>query len=569
LTPSLYSTAANVIILKSVGANIDNRTQIESYINSLRNEIGVYVDSFGIKHFNPPNETRQAISVLIELGAHPENIDTTVKYLLSLQYDDGTFLLNAEDGISQREDTTLDRVVYGTASVVNTLILLDLKEKIPNKTKAILMSEIDSRLGNSGPFPDLMEKDSWNIIIAIELLGEIEPKLVSERAMEFVNYALREITNMPPDSYVSTSRANNLLDIAHLLQLPAGGEKVTLDALRAFWKTQVLPEQNIFGGFGPSDTIDPLTTSENVKLASRLGVTYPHLDKLLAELDTHWVGNAWSAFLMPTLTTTSLEDTYFGIKVAEFSEFKYDKPKVEKFLESYLSEQGKVGNDQTETGSKGLRPQELYYLVHALKAVSGKLTEEDNRNAEKLCEEMTSTLPSFPSDNDTAWLYLIPISTEVGFKLSENVMTQIQQLTEQYWESVITKKMSIRPEQLLNVWLSIENKNLDVKKGEIIQSLRASYNEAVGAYTSLALATMPSELQPDPPYVLRPDIFQTYISLSLLSDIGESLPDENKTLTFVHDCKQTYGFRRSPDWPDIISLKNTFAALMILKQLPN
>jgi prenyltransferase beta subunit len=54
--------------------------------------------------------------------------------------------------------------------------------------------------------------------------------------------------------------------------------------------------------------------------------------------------------------------------------------------------------------------------------------------------------------------------------------------------------------------------------------------------------------------------------LQLLSGIDESLPDKNKALSFVFDCKQEYGFKKGLDWQNP-HISATFAALMILKQL--
>jgi hypothetical protein len=61
-------------------------------------------------------------------------------------------------------------------------------------------------------------------------------------------------------------------------------------------------------------------------------------------------------------------------------------------------------------------------------------------------------------------------------------------------------------------------------------------------------------------------MFQTYSALEILSDIGESIPDENKTVEFVMSSKQEFGFSRAPDWSQPY-MESTFAALMILKQL--
>jgi hypothetical protein len=551
LIPSLYTTCAVTNILKNSNKDISDKNQIVQFVESLRNSDGAYVDNISTTHMNPPNETLQAIVALANLGIDPEEKENITKYLFSLQIEDGTFLMDAREGITERENTVLRRISIGTNAVINSLLYLDMKEIIPDITKTIIKSEIESFLSTNNTYPILTETDTWRTIVAIDILAKIDPSLLPEKTSEFILYVIKEITNISPDAYIFSSRVNLLLDIALNMQLPNVNDKETIDRIRAYFKNNILPLQNIHGGFGPSETIEPLITSENVILANRLEVPYPRLDILLAEIENHWMGNGWSLFLVNNLDIDNVIVTYFGIDVGKYSGFHYDKNKISVFLRQLLS-----SNQEMTTNT-------MLYIVNSLETLNGSLSKEDKNNISNYCKECIDNILSTSNFyNSDKYLFLLPICNKVNYARSDEIQQKLLEIIHQYKVKVDKEGVNC-PQQIYNLWIS-QNTDPIITKQDIKNYLSVVYDEEFGAYTALV---RPQQSEFGISYLPLPDIYQTYLALYLLSENGISLPDEKKTINFVVDCKQIYGFSRAPDWYNMTSIQNTFAALMILEQL--
>jgi len=557
LSPGFYSTCNIITILKSVGMKIENQNQIISYLNSTMNKQGAYVDpTESTTYINPVDETREAIEIINELGGKPEDVDSTVNYLLSLEYKDGTFLVEPETQLSVMENTQLNRIVNGTYSVVDSLIMLGRQNQIPQETKDVLVSAVVSALPEGNPFPSLTDSNTWSVITAIQLLTKIDPSLVPERAKELISYALNEVINIPPDSYIFTSSVNLLLDSAQSLNLAEANDKNILTGLRVDLNDKIFPLQNPSGGFGPSEIVEPLTTSDVVILANRLGVKYPNLNKLLSNIEEHRVDDGWTEFFEYTINNSNYLSTYYAIEIAKFSGYAgYDKKNVEKFLAGCFT--------ASITGSNAVDIGDVYDAVMALKAMDNNLTQQESSDAKEICLELATNLLTAPQTNvGTDFAYILPISKEVGFDLPEDIQKVIPQLAGDFEEDLLDGQRTLVPYYLLRLWESLDENNTIITKDEAAQYLGNLYDEASGAYNTLAL------LNPQEPntFTPHPEMFQTYSALEILSDIGESIPDENKTVEFVMSSKQEFGFSRAPDWSQPY-MESTFAALMILKQL--
>ncbi|MCR4394571.1 MAG: hypothetical protein NUV31_09410, partial [Dehalococcoidales bacterium] len=129
LSPSLYSTYNILRMLKFTGAEIKNPDQIIAFINSTKNPSGYYLDPFqSLSSHRPDYETMEAIKILISLNARIEDADSIAEYLLSLAYDDGTFLTDSSKKVTPSDDTRIERIGRGTFSVINSLVSLNLSE---------------------------------------------------------------------------------------------------------------------------------------------------------------------------------------------------------------------------------------------------------------------------------------------------------------------------------------------------------------------------------------------------------------------------------------------------------
>ncbi len=195
LSPDLYSSHSAIRMLKAIGRTIENRDQIGEWIHSLRKEDGSYDDP-GLRTVKPAKETEMAITVLSEVGVRPEHVESTVSFLLSLQADDGTFFRSA-DRDSPSDATKERRVAEGTQAVANTLLMLNLGDRIPQKTKEAVLADIVSTLGESGPFPSVLEQNLPRTAGIIALLARIDSSMVPQRAREFTAYALKEAESYP------------------------------------------------------------------------------------------------------------------------------------------------------------------------------------------------------------------------------------------------------------------------------------------------------------------------------------------------------------------------------------
>lgn len=555
MLPSLYTTFSIVKILKAIGVEIENRDQIAGFINSLKNPNGAYFDSFSTGHRS--NETGEALTVLTELGIQPENVNETVKYLLSLEYKDGTFLVS-QNGITAWDNTKEQRIDNGTGVVIHCLSMLGQTEKIPERAINIIADYVSLKLGESNQ----LHGDDMRLIGAIRQITQIDPDLVTGRAREFISYQIKRIPEVTDLLY--PSKALLLLDIASSLGISEAEDDSILENMRSYLNKYIFPMQNLSGGFGPSNTIDPMTTGEVVMLAERLGMEYPNSDKLMLNINNHWVGDGWTRFLIHTINNVSVMTTYYAIEIANFSGFAYDTSKVKRFLDYCLA------GIPPKDGDK-IRLQEIYYAVKALVAMNGELNVEEKRNAAELCLQFSmNLLNESREDIDNSFAYILPISKIVDFQLSDEILSKISKCAESFKKELLNLDKTLTPRYLQMLWESLEENSTVITKDEILKLLDSLYNADSGTYMIPALTGYPITPEESktwiPEYALHSEVFQTYSAMELLFDVSENLPDKVKTINFVISCKQPYGFSRAPDWPDTNNIEATFAALMILKR---
>ena len=557
--PAFYSTYHVFNLLTAAGIKIENQSQIVDYLNSTRNQDGAYVDPSKSPHVATADETRQALTVITGLGFTPENIAATTSYLLSLQYDDGTFLENNENPPSAAESTRRSRIVKGTYSVVESLIMLGQADKIPEETKTAVADEITAALDISGASPSLTDNDTWTLITEINFLSVIDSTMVSERSRELISYAFNGMANLPADAFYVTSGVNLLLDTAQLLHMPEANQANILQSVGTYLKQQIFPLQNESGGFGPSGTIEPLTTGQVVILAKRLGLEYPNMEKLLFNVNTHFVDTGWTTFYIETINSSDYQSTYFCIEIAKFCGYdNYDKKKVEQFLAGCFK--------SSVSGSDAVRLEDEYYAVLALKAMNGKLTQEESNVAQAQCLQLTKGLINVSAlAANVQFSFAIPLSKELNFQLPEDVKNVIPQLAGNYRNNLDSDKNMVNGYSLQRLWESTENNGRAITAAEMHIYLNSVYGSDTGAYNVWATSP-PTSADQTPAYKLFPDMFQTYSALQLLSDMGEKLPDSEKTVSYILSCKQQYGFSQAPA-STVTNLGATFAALMMLKQL--
>lgn len=556
LNPSIYSTSAITTIIKTIGLEFQNSNQIIEFFDSTRNQNGAYYDSPGSRH--PLMDTKQAITIFQNLDATPKEIDQTVNYLLSLQYDDGTFLTELETGISEWEQTRLSRITLGTAEVVSSLIMLGQKEKIPVETINALVAEIDSNLGDTGFFPDFNASKAWEITVAIELLVMVDPALILPRTKEFIVYQLNGLMGMIPDAYLTSSLANRLLYIGDILELPEIKADDMIDKLRAYLKDKIFPLQNSKGGFGFSELVDPLTTSEVILLSDKLEIQYPNLEKLVSELDRRWVGNGWAMFIDAQINSGSYISTYYALEIASFSGYdRYNPEKVIRFLKGGFSNynDGIAGN---------VNLYELYYAVKAINLLIDKLNEADINNIKGLCLKWSADFKLISKANSSMFTYVIPLSREAGFELPEDLEEEIMRLTRAYKENLIQKPDTISPNELYYLYESVEEKDQVLTRDEVAEYLHESYDYVTGGYNSMVF--VPQSDNSVPQAESRPELYQTCVAIKLLDAANLKITDRDKTYEFVMQCKHKYGFMRTPDAFDS-NLLTIYAGVTILKYL--
>ncbi|MCR4393618.1 MAG: hypothetical protein NUV31_04500, partial [Dehalococcoidales bacterium] len=185
---------------------------------------------------------------------------------------------------------------------------------------------------------------------------------------EYLVYVLNNLVSLQADTYLFPATVDRLLDIAEIIGLEEAKQSNILNSIKSYLQEKIFPLQNQKGGFGFSETIDPLATAENVILAHRLGMNYPNYNLLRTEIEKHWVGNGWAPFITAGINTGSYLCTYYSLAIAGYTGWHdYDHAKIERFLNESLSR-------DFQNGIKPTSPEDLYYIIMALKTLNGKLT---------------------------------------------------------------------------------------------------------------------------------------------------------------------------------------------------
>lgn len=538
ITPELYSTYAVVRILDALGMPADNANEIAGYIDSLRNGEGAYNDPLLFNHPLERSlvETMEAVEVLNKIGAAPEHADSTIAYFLNSLNEGHTYL------------------------AINGLIKLGEKDKIPQEAREFVLHESEILLGQEGPGPSILEKDGLDLINDLAWLVRMGPALASPRAREFISRALREAPDMPVHTFLTPNTMNTLLEISRSLALPEADQDSVLERLRMYLKEKIFPLQNISGGFGPGETVEPVSTGEIVILAHRLGVAYPNFEKLMIEIDRHRISNGWVRFIVPTINEIAYEWTYYALEIAKFSGYRdYDRDKIERFLAGSFS-------------SNDTQLRDIYFSVMALETMNGKLSKAQQEGAKKRSLELFKPLAD-GLENGTGGRYLYDAyyATQLGKELSLKLPADVESAFVKVAGYLKNDMANMPPKALEMLWW-LQTKGNTISGDTFVDALDKLYDTDTGSYKSYKFPSSANAIA-----LLVPDMVHTYYALKLLSDMGQSIPDENKTLSFVLNSKSKYGF----DWaPEAVRselqsdqfipesrLDFTYAAMMILKQL--
>ncbi len=138
----------------------------------------------------------------------------------------------------------------------------------------------------------------------------------------------------------------------------------------------------------------------------------------------------------------------------------------------------------------------------------------------------------------------------MGFKLPGEVKTAVSRLAANFKEALLNGERALIPYYLFLLWESLEQDNSIISKSELMEYLDSLYDRDSGVYNTIALSEMPTSVDEMPEYGPRPEMYQTYYAMQLLSDIKENIPDKDTAFNFVLSSKIRFGFSRAPDWPD-------------------
>jgi len=553
MAPTLYSTWSVMGIVKDLGQEVEDPVQIADWVNSLRDDRGFYHDP--LDHMQSTEETLFAISVLTNLGIEPEDVDSTVSYLLSLQDDDGLFRHDHDLEKGAPLSKTRERKIsYGTYWVVETLCLLNRSnEKALEKTKLTLIEEINSKLPEGEPFPAVWEDEVGKIIAAISILAKLDSSLVTETARNFIAESLKNASSLPDHLILGVNRINNLLEIGELLKLPEANLESIRKDIEGYLTEKIFPLQGSRGGFEFGGSIEPAMTFFVVHLTSKLYLEYPYKELLLDEVERYRVDGGWVTFYSLELEEKS-PYIFWTLEVANaigYTNYNHDK------IATYL---------RKELNNPDLGIWYMYYTVLALKSLNGSLSRKEISIAEESAIKLAAWLPddlsSSPHFSDYPLFVLL--MAEIGSELPEELDFKMKQIAEQAMTAMIEKEVSDGPVMLYYIW-KMQGNDGEVLSRETALDLLDSFYTDYGGYLVSDDSWIPAD------DLKRPGVHATLYAVRLLTDMGESLPDKQKTLDFVMSSKYEYGFDIAPiaivggrSWPDILS---TYVALTVLKDL--
>jgi hypothetical protein len=302
--------------------------------------------------------------------------------------------------------------------------------------------------------------------------------------------------------------------------------------------------------------------AELVTLARRLDIDFPGGDEIAAYYDSRWMGDGWAVLSLP-IVTWDTQDAYFGIEIARFAGYAFDHKKVENYLTPSLS--------FAAVSSDGGFMQ-LYYAVKGLKALTGGLSAKQKQDAEATCLRLAndSLGPEVPADQ-LPWTYAALLGKELGLHWPEDVQARLLESARALKDTMAGQTLGMTPEDLRCIWAAQGESESVITKEEIAADLQSLYDAQTGAYSARMMTKEYRESGlaqrgAEPQYVPYPSVSSTYGALELLRELGQDLPDREKTLGFVTACRQAFGFADTTAYA--VSQSNfqaTFAALMMLQ----
>jgi len=548
--PSLYATYHALEIYKAMKLSVPEREEIVSYFKSLRQSDGSYLDVVNdhSKMFMTDG-VRRATTILHDLGATFENVDSTVAYLLSCILEDGTFLDNPNKQINPVQDTIQNRLGMGTYYVIESLYMLGQIDKVPQQTKDAILDQVTASLKSvdqgGGADSDV------GLVRAIYCLARIDPSLVPADVKVYITDLFNKLSDK---DFLNSMYVNLILDTGELLGVVLLENKDLVLSGGNNLKDYVASKQNSEGGFGPPGNIDPYLTAEYVKLLSRLGLEYPQINIFLNAIDVRWTGEGWSQFFSSIVQSSRPQEVRYALEIAKVSGFTgYSGQKIRNYLESYL-----------DANPQNLYCRNAYDAVLTLKEMG--ITEEETRKGQEICQYLIQKIdPSVLNNSSVDFLYSVPLANEVGLKLSEQTLTAVNQLLQRLKDAFISGGQVLSLEYLPLIWQTQGNKGGVFSEADILQMLEKRSDN--GAYFIPNFPVDSPTGESGVQYVDQKDLYQTYCGIYTLKLIGSNdVVKKDLTKSFVMSCKQQFGFRQAPDgyWTN---LRATYSGLMILELL--
>ena len=526
--PDLYTTHAAVEMLVSLGNQPVNIAGLNTWINSLKNPNGMYIEPEPYGRFSDSLDTAKTIEILTWLEQPIPDRDAVTQALLSLQRPNGLFLDAAEE-----QNLPLSSQIARTTRFVEALDALDaLDDPMLDKTRGTLLEYVTLTL--SDPDADLALGGPVNGILmqAIRSLARIDEDAVPEEAFAFVQGSLAQIPSVNRDLH-SVLLVNNIIDTAGALGIPIAESPSVQGMVRQFLVDDIYPLQDDWGGFGGSTTIEPVLTSAVVRLASRAGIPYPMQASLLRQLSLRRIGNGWISFISHSLDA---EGTHYALGLTEAAAFDgYDERLVVEYLESEM-------RDPATTRS-------VYHAIEARKSLGGDLPEDLRQHVESAIIAHLRKLP-VEFDYVGEYYHAARIGQALAFPMPPDVEEKVAEF------AMLLEREIEQREELDNVafvfalWFlqeALPDRNvIDREKALVfVRSLEAPD----GGF----------RLSPDQP----PDIFSTYWALNILTPAD--VRNKQGLVDFVESMRRDYGFAYSEASPES-SFRATSHALWILER---
>jgi len=536
LIPNLDTTYCAVGILVNLGRTVPDRESIVRWINSLQTKEGGYSNPPTPQNFSSPPiffQTYWAVSTLNMLQSSVDE-QAVLNFLKHQQDENGLFIFS---------DFPTSPTDYISPAYF-AIQILDLSG-IPREQWSqcfdpkVLQNYLLSYIGDqfSTNPPTLMEDNASALIVALQTLAKLDFSLVPENGKNWLKEKLSEIPNLPGDLQF-VNLINELLKACDLLKIEVGAAKADI---QAYLREEIFPQQSPSGGFLYSESytmLEPMFTFEDVKLTSKLDLSYPRLNQLLSVLKVHYLEGGYVPFVS---ANTAPVFSFYALSLADSLGIKkeFNSRKLLCYLETFL-EDGE-GPERSDFSSQDQDIGSLYYLYYALRTycllkgeISPDLQTKVIQTAQKLIQQSSSS-------EENSYLTLRDVSSfsllakDSAIDLDEVSHSKISESIDIITENIIEPERGITPLDILYNLESALYPEGEILSREVIVAGVLGLHSEEGGFKSSSSAPIP-------------DLQSTYLGLRLLENLGASAEiDWKKTENFVLSCLSEFGFNYAPE----------------------